>query len=252
MLTRRNLIRSALCAAVAAPLVIPASAIGAGDRPAPSNRIGLGHIGVGGRGGGLLGGFLGNAESQSLAVSDTDATRSLTAAKRITERYTQVAPGTYAGCKEYKDFRELLARPDIDGVVVATPDHWHALVTIMAAKAGKDIYCEKPMASTIGDGRASANAVKRYGRVFRRAATSGPTPTHGTPPNWYRTDASGRSTPSARTCPPATAAPEPPAQCPCLRASTTTRGWGRRRGSLTIPGGATATSAGSWITPTAN
>ncbi|MBM4019001.1 MAG: Gfo/Idh/MocA family oxidoreductase [Planctomycetes bacterium] len=162
-LTRRTLLK----AAAAAPLVVSASALGIGGRPAASSRIGLAHIGVGGRGSGLMTGFLGNPEVQVLAVCDTDASRLEPARKRVEGAYSQEAPGTYAGCKSYKDFEEVLARPDIDGVVIATPDHWHGLLTALAAKAGKDIYCEKPMASTIGDGRAAADAIRRYGRVFQ-------------------------------------------------------------------------------------
>jgi predicted dehydrogenase len=165
-LTRRKLLKGA-AAALAAPFVVRASALGAEGRPAPSNRIGIGHIGVGGRGGYLLDVILGNDETQALAVSDTDAGRRGGARKRIEGRYAQRAPGTYAGCKEYKDFRELLDRRDIDGVVIASPDHWHGLMTMMAAQAGKDVYCEKPMAGTIAEGRAAADAIKRYGRVFQ-------------------------------------------------------------------------------------
>ena len=166
-LTRRNLLKSAAGAALAAPFIVSASARGAGGRPAASNRIGIAHIGTGGRGSSLMGGFLGNGEVQVLGVCDVDDARIDRSKKRVDGAYSQQAPGTYAGCKDYKDFRAILDRPDIDGVVVATPDHWHGLIIAMAAKAGKDIYSEKPFASTIGDGRAAADAVKRYGRVFQ-------------------------------------------------------------------------------------
>jgi predicted dehydrogenase len=167
ILSRRNLLKSVAGAAMAGPFIVSASALGAGGRPAASNRIGIAHIGVGGRGSGLMGGFLGNGEVQVLAVCDTDSTRLGNAKKRVEGAYSQQAPGTYAGCKDYKDFLAILDRPDIDGIVVATPDHWHGLIIAMAAKAGKDIYSEKPFASTIGDGRAAADAIKRYGRVFQ-------------------------------------------------------------------------------------
>ncbi|MGE5612592.1 MAG: Gfo/Idh/MocA family protein, partial [Bacillota bacterium] len=75
--------------------------------------------------------------------------------------------GTYAGCAAYNDYRELLARPDIDAVVIATPDHWHTLQSIDAAKAGKDVYCEKPISMTIGEGRELVRTIQRYGRVFQ-------------------------------------------------------------------------------------
>jgi hypothetical protein len=166
-ISRRNLLKSVAGAALAAPFIVSASALGAGGRPAASNRIGIAHIGVGGRGGGLMSGFLGNSDVQVLGVCDVDSTRRANAKKRVEGAYTEQAPGTYAGCKDYKEFREILDRPDVDGVVIATPDHWHGLLTMLAAKAGKDVYCEKPMASTIGDGRAAADAIKRYGRVFQ-------------------------------------------------------------------------------------
>jgi predicted dehydrogenase len=167
LISRRNLLKSAAGAALVAPFIVSASALGAGGRPAASNRIGIAHIGVGGRGGGLMSGFLGNSDVQVLGVCDVDTTRRDNAKKRVEAAYTEQAPGTYAGCKDYKEFREILDRPDVDGVVIATPDHWHGLLTMLAAKAGKDVYCEKPMASTIGDGRAAADAIKRYGRVFQ-------------------------------------------------------------------------------------
>jgi predicted dehydrogenase len=167
LISRRNLLKSAAGAALAAPFIVSASALGAAARPAASNRIGIAHIGVGGRGNALLSGFLGNGEVQVLAACDADSTRLDKTKKRIDAAYSQQAPGTYAGCKDYKEFRAILDRPDIDGVVIATPDHWHGLLTAMAAKAGKDVYCEKPMASTIGDGRAATDAIKRYGRVFQ-------------------------------------------------------------------------------------
>jgi len=165
-LTRRAWLKAS-AAALAAPYMITSSALGQGGRPAASSRIGAASIGVGGRGGGLLGGMLGDPDCQVLAVSDTDVRRLEAAKQRVHGLYSQRAPGTYAGCDSYRDFREVLDRPDIDAIVIATPDHWHGLMTMMAAKAGKDMYCEKPFASTIGDGRAAADAVRRYGRVFQ-------------------------------------------------------------------------------------
>ena len=166
-LTRRDFLRGAVAAAAATSYVVPASALGLGDRPAPSNRIGIGCIGTGGQGGGHVRGLLEEKDVQVLAICDVDSRRREEKTKWVTERYTRDAPGTYAGCASYGDFRKVLERPDVDAVLIAAPDHWHGLLTVMAAKAGKDIYCEKPMASTIGDGRAAANAVRRYGRVFQ-------------------------------------------------------------------------------------
>jgi predicted dehydrogenase len=166
-ITRRKLMKGAAAAVLGAPFIVRASALGAEGRPAPSSRIGVAHIGVGGRGSGLMGGMLGNDEVQVLAVADTDTQRRDAAKKRVEQQYTQKAPGTYAGCADYKDFRELLERRDIDAIVIGSPDHWHGLMTLAAAKAGKDVYCEKPMAGTIAEGRAAADALTRYGRVFQ-------------------------------------------------------------------------------------
>ena len=165
-LTRRALFKLA-GACAAAPYVVPASALGLGDRPAPSNRLGVGSIGVGGRGGGHVRQLLEEKDTEVLAVCDVDARHRESNKRVVQDRYSKDAPGTYAGCRDYADFREVLGRSDIDAVVIAAPDHWHGLMSFMAAKAGKDIYCEKPMASVIGDGRAAADAVKRYGRIFQ-------------------------------------------------------------------------------------
>src|SRR5271169_5824720 len=123
-LSRRRFLKGASLAATAAaaPLLLPARIFGAN---APSNRVTLGHIGVGGQGGGLLGGFLGLPQGQSLATADPLKSRREGAAAQINGHYAAATrQGTYKGCKSYNDFRDLLARDDIDAVVVATPDHW--------------------------------------------------------------------------------------------------------------------------------
>jgi predicted dehydrogenase len=103
-----------------------------------------------------------------LAVSDVDSTRRDLAKTKVEAAYAKGAKdGAYKGCDAYNDFRELLARKDIDAVVIATPDHWHALIAIAAANAGKDIYCEKPMAHTVLEGRAMVNAVRANKRIFQ-------------------------------------------------------------------------------------
>lgn len=105
---------------------------------------------------------------QLLAVCDVDATRREEGRKTVEEIYaSQTASGTYRGCQAYNDYREILARADIDAVVIVTPDHWHALQSIDAAKAGKDIYCEKPVSMTVKEGRMIVEAVQRYGRVYQ-------------------------------------------------------------------------------------
>lgn len=137
-------------------------------RPAPSDRITMGFIGVGGMGYGNLGGFLGFKEVQVVAVCDVYAPYRERARQRITSHYAELAKaGTWRGCDTYADFRDLVSRPDIDAVCIATPDHWHALIAIAAACHGKDIYCEKPLSLTIHEARAMVNAVRRYDRVFQ-------------------------------------------------------------------------------------
>jgi len=143
-------------AALTLPTVVPGRALGAGGKAPASERLTLGFIGVGGMGSGHLGGFLGRSDVEVLAVCDVYEPHRLRAKERVGD-----------GCAAYNDFRELLDRKDIDAVVIATPDHWHALIAIAACQAGKDIYCEKPLTLTIQEGRALVNAVRRYGRVFQ-------------------------------------------------------------------------------------
>jgi len=179
--SRRNFLRgatAALVASAAAPYVVPASALGADGRPAPSDRITMGCIGLGGRGTVDMQAFLGRGDVQIVALCDVDKGsdryedawyRGLKPAMdAVAKHYARdKAAGTYRGPDGTQDFRELLARTDIDAVTVATPDHWHAGIVVAAAKAGKDIYCEKPMSLTVADGRAMVEAVRRYGRVFQ-------------------------------------------------------------------------------------
>ena len=135
-------------------------------RKSPGNRITVGSIGVGGQGSGLLGQALGQYDAQVVAICDVNAEHARTAADRVESSYAkEKASGTYKGCDIYSDFRELLARPDIDAVIIATPDHWHALITIAAVMAGKDVYVEKPAATSIPEGRAMVEAVRRCGAV---------------------------------------------------------------------------------------
>src|SRR5581483_10794948 len=163
--TRRSFIKTVTVAG-AAPLILRSS-LWAADS-APSNRITLGFIGLGTQGVGLMHGFLPRDDARVLAVCDVDTTRRENAKKIVEKRYgTEMAAGTYKGCAEYAHFEELLARKDIDGVVIATPDHWHALIAIAAARAGKDIYCEKPMAHTILEGRGMVKAVRDNKRILQ-------------------------------------------------------------------------------------
>jgi predicted dehydrogenase len=154
MTTRRDF----LTATAALPLLGPA--LFAQDRPAPSNRITMALIGCGGQGTGDMGGFMSYPEVQFVAVCDPVPEHREQARKKVNEKYKNT------DCKEYSDFRDVLARDDIDAILIGTPDHWHAIITIEACKRGKDIYCEKPECLTIREGRAMADAIARYGRVF--------------------------------------------------------------------------------------
>jgi predicted dehydrogenase len=147
---------------------MPSRVLGREGQTAPSQRITVGLIGHGAMGHGHLSRLAGDPEVQVLAVCDVDRLRREDAKRRVEETYSAGrAAGTYRGCIPYNDYRELLARSDIDAVVIATPDHWHTLQAIDAAKAGKDIYCEKPVSVTIREGRRLVETVRRYGRVFQ-------------------------------------------------------------------------------------
>ena len=166
-ITRRTFVtRSA--AALVAPYIVRPSALGLGAAVAPSNRITLGFIGIGMMGQGHLRHCLRHPDAQVLAVCDVDKWRRDHAKAAVDAAKGQQAPGgKYRGCRAYNDLRNLLACDDIDAVVIATGDRWHAPATVLAAKAGKDIYCEKPVSLTIRGARAMVNAVRRYARVFQ-------------------------------------------------------------------------------------
>lgn len=139
-------------ATFAAPWIIPSSAFGANER------IVTGHIGVGGQGGGNLGAFLKLASPA--AVCDVDQ-------KRLAAAVGRVEKETKKPCEGYGDYRKLLDRKDIDAVVISTPDHWHALTTIHACQAGKDVYCEKPLSLTIVEGRKMVEAARTHSRIVQ-------------------------------------------------------------------------------------
>lgn len=162
-LDRRSFLKAA--AVASAPFFLPSRVWSADTKP--SDRITLGFIGVGIQARGLMGGFLGKAETQVVAVCDVDTTRRNDAKKRVDDFYAKKNDASFTGCAAYNDFRELLARKDIDAVVIATPDHWHAYIAIAAAKAGKDIYCEKPLCQSIVEAREMVKAVRRNKRVFQ-------------------------------------------------------------------------------------
>jgi len=185
---RRTFLKQTTGAAVGAlslPLFIPSSALGRAGSVPPSERITMGSIGVGGMGTNNMRAFLAQPDVQVVAVCDVveandayghwykkgwnGAWFGREPARKIVENdYAQKGrSGQYKGCDAYVDFREIIARDDIDAVCITTPDHWHAIAAIMATTAGKDVYCEKPLSLTIGEGRAMADAVKRYNTVFQ-------------------------------------------------------------------------------------
>jgi len=179
-ITRKDFLQRASTAAgaLALPWIVPASVLGKDSRPAPSDRIVMGCIGVGGQGSYNLRAFANIPAVQVVAVCDVETESDLyygnqtwgrePARQWVDQFYAEHNPsGGYRVCAAYEDFRDLLARRDIDAVTVCTPDHWHALISVAAAQAGKDIYCEKPLANTVAEGRAVVNAVRRYGRVLQ-------------------------------------------------------------------------------------
>lgn len=155
---RREFLKTA-AAAAAAPYLVRASALGAEGRPPASQRIVMGGIGIGSMGGGDLGAFSGRNDVQYVAVCDVKRSARENAKKRVDQHYSN------SDCKTYNDFREMLARPDIDAVHVATPDHWHAIIVAAACRAGKDVFCQKPETLTLREGRVLVETARRYGRV---------------------------------------------------------------------------------------
>ena len=158
---RRFLHHAAAAACSAAPMVIPASALGRADRPAPSERIVMGSIGVGNMGFADMNAFMGIPDVQVVAACDVKSTMRDRAKQAVDAHY-----GT-ADCATYNDFRELLDRQDIDAVCIATLDCWHVVHALAAVRAGKDLYVEKPLGMSIQQIKALRDAVHRYGRVFQ-------------------------------------------------------------------------------------
>ncbi|MBN1418622.1 MAG: Gfo/Idh/MocA family oxidoreductase [Planctomycetes bacterium] len=163
-ISRRGFLAKAAGAAAAAiglPRPVPACAVGAPGTIVPSDRIVMASIGIGSMGGYHLQTFLKMQEVQVVAVCDVREIFRVRARDRVNERYGDRA------CAVYDDFRELLARDDIDAIANVTPDHWHALVSIEAARNGIDMYTEKPLAMSIEEGKALRRVVDRYGVIFQ-------------------------------------------------------------------------------------
>jgi predicted dehydrogenase len=169
-MNRRDFLRTAAGAAALAgvPAIVPSSVFGAQGRTPPSERIVIGFIACGKQSQHLMRSFLNSPGTQVVAACDVDKLKLERSAGSIVEKfYADKKDASYKGCDRYHDFRELLARPDIDAVVISTPDHWHAITTIEACRAGKDVYCEKPLTQTIAEAQAMVHTVRQYGRVFQ-------------------------------------------------------------------------------------
>ena len=177
--TRRRFLAGA-AAVSAVPLIIPASALGRGKRPAPSERINVGMIGYGTMGHDNIGNFLNDERCQLVAVCDVvaegkyygyNAERSgghIPGMNRVNKFYAEkTGKPDYKGCRTFVDFREMIEKADVDAVVISVPDHWHCVMGIYAARKGKHIYGQKPLSLTIGEGRALCNAVKEAGVTFQ-------------------------------------------------------------------------------------
>src|SRR5437764_745301 len=159
-ITRRRFL-AATSLAVAAPTIIPASALGRGGKPAPSERVTLGVVGWGMQGPGNTAAFLGLNDCQVVAACDLDKIHLKSALDKINGHYKN------EDCKPYHDYREMMARTDIDAVMLAVPDNWHALVATEAARNKKDIYGEKPLARTIAEQQAIVKAVQENKRIWQ-------------------------------------------------------------------------------------
>jgi predicted dehydrogenase len=163
-LSRRRFLRNAAGVSVAAvgfPYIVSSSALGASGAVAASERIVMGCIGVGSQGTGNMQGFLGKKDAQVVAVCDVDKSHLSRAKSTVDKRYGN------SDCATYSDFRELIARNDIDALSLAMPDHWHSIPVVTAARAGKDMYAEKPLARTIHEAKVMRDTVNRYGRIWQ-------------------------------------------------------------------------------------
>jgi hypothetical protein len=173
--TRRAFLQST--AALAVPMFIPASAVGRAGALPPSERITMGFIGLGGQGTGHVlggawthvpGGFVARSDVQVVAVSDVRRERRENVRHRCNQAYAQrFGQPDYQGVQAYRDFREVLARSDVDAVLICVPYHWAAPMSILAMRAGKDVFCEKPVAITLHEGQVVLETSRRLGRIYQ-------------------------------------------------------------------------------------
>ncbi len=174
-LTRRQFLKrgSLAATALALPSYIPASALGHNGAVAPSERIVMGGIGLGGRGSYDLGAMLAERDVQWVAVCDVHKSRREAAKNTVDTKYGN------KDCAAYGDLRQLLSeRSDVDAVLIATGDRWHALAATLAMRAGKDVYCEKPACLTMAQGQMVVETARRYGRVYQTGAQRLSEPNH--------------------------------------------------------------------------
>jgi predicted dehydrogenase len=164
--TRRNFLGGVAATSIAMPTVVPSTVFGRDGKAPPSERITVGFIGCGKMANDYhLPELLGFGDVQALAVCEVDQKRREHAKRRVEKAYGERKE--YKGCAAYVDFRELIGRKDIDAVCIATPEHWHAIPAIEAMKAGKDVYCEKPLTLTLAEGKRCIDAARTLKRVFQ-------------------------------------------------------------------------------------
>ncbi|MFA7692699.1 MAG: Gfo/Idh/MocA family oxidoreductase [Candidatus Hydrogenedentales bacterium] len=161
---RRNFLKQVSILS-AAPLILPSRLWS--SEPKANDRITMGFIGAGKQGSYLAEGFLNHKRCQIVAVCDVDTTRRTALLNRVNTFYEGHPSRGTADCKGYNDFREVIARDDIDALCIATPDHWHAYITLAALEAGKDVYCEKPLTHNIHEAVEIINKVKETGRILQ-------------------------------------------------------------------------------------
>jgi predicted dehydrogenase len=157
--SRRAVLRAAALGA-AAPYILAAASLGKAGQPAPGNRLTLGLIGLGSMGLRHVNGFVQESDCRILAVCDVDASRRQQAARVVNKAYANT------DCAEMPDYRDLIARRDLDALCISVPDHWHSIIGIQAARAGKHIYGEKPLALTIAEGQAMVREIRRTGCIW--------------------------------------------------------------------------------------
>ena len=237
---RRQFLQDSTLAAagtLALPSIIPSSALGLNGAVAPSERLVLGAIGTGGMGRGNLGDLMSNKDVQAVAVCDCDKNNAKNGQDDVNKKYGN------DDCAVYHDFRELCGRKDIDIVLVATPDHWHALASIEAIKNGKDVYCEKPLTNSVAEGKAPCRGrqeaqphpANRHTRTLRRQR---PLCLRARPQRADRQAANAANQPAVTTIPTTSKSGRGRSPCPkspCPRTSISTCGWATRPRSRTTP-----------------